>query len=88
MSIDPKTPAQVTLNVFYDGGHHLAFGYNALMQRPIPAAFTYSRDLATRLGNARYHTSPATFSWHVDLGVGCPPSHPYHSLTYLGVANR
>ena len=24
--IDPQTPAQVTLNVFYNGGHHLAFG--------------------------------------------------------------
>ena len=31
VSIDPKTPAQVTLNVFYNGSHHLAFGYNALM---------------------------------------------------------
>ena len=31
MNIDPKTPALVTLNVFYDGSHHLAFGYNALM---------------------------------------------------------
>ena len=31
VNIDPKTPAQVTLNVFYDGSHHLAFGYNALM---------------------------------------------------------
>ena len=31
LSIDPNTPARVTLNVFYDGRHHLAFGYNALM---------------------------------------------------------
>jgi hypothetical protein len=31
VSIDPNTPAQVTLKVFYDGRHHLAFGYNALM---------------------------------------------------------
>ena len=31
VNIDPKTPALVTLNVFYDGSHHLAFGYNALM---------------------------------------------------------
>src|SRR2546421_12006197 len=31
VSIDPATPAQVTLNVFYDGSHHLSFGYNALM---------------------------------------------------------
>ena len=29
--IDPKTPAQVTLTVFYNGSEHLAFGYNALM---------------------------------------------------------
>jgi len=26
LSIDPNTPAQVTLNVFYDGSHHLSFG--------------------------------------------------------------
>ena len=31
VNIDPKTPALVTLNVFYDGSHHMAFGYNALM---------------------------------------------------------
>jgi hypothetical protein len=31
VNIDPATPAQVTLNVFYNGSHHLAFGYNKLM---------------------------------------------------------
>src|SRR5439155_21714742 len=31
VNIDPATPAQVTLDVFYDGSHHLSFGYNALM---------------------------------------------------------
>jgi len=31
VNIDPATPAQVTLNVFYNGSHHLSFGYNALM---------------------------------------------------------
>lgn len=31
VSINPNTPAVVTLNVFYDGSHQLAFGYNALM---------------------------------------------------------
>src|SRR4030095_17037035 len=40
VSIDPNTPAQVTLNVFYDGKHHLAFGYNALRLQSYPAAFT------------------------------------------------
>src|SRR6185437_14455574 len=29
--IDPQTPAQLTLNVFVDGRHDVAFGYNALM---------------------------------------------------------
>src|SRR5439155_15183005 len=31
LNIDPQTPAQLTLDVFYNGSHHLAFGYNALM---------------------------------------------------------
>jgi hypothetical protein len=31
---------------------------------------------------------PAEFSWHADLGGGCPPEHPYNSLTYIGVASR
>ena len=31
VNINPRTPAQVTLNVFYNGSHHLSFGYNALM---------------------------------------------------------
>ena len=32
--------------------------------------------------------TPATFSWQVELGGGCPPEHPYDSLTYFGLANR
>ena len=39
VSIDPNTPAQVTLNVFYDGRHHLAFGYNALMLQSYSGGF-------------------------------------------------
>src|SRR2546430_4560391 len=31
VSIDPATPAPVTLTVFYDVRPHLSFGYNALM---------------------------------------------------------
>jgi hypothetical protein len=89
VSIDPNTPAQVTLNVFYDGRHHLAFGYNALM------LFSYSGGIYVFSGFGDSATavldtnvSPATFSWHVELGGGCPPTHPYDSLTFLGVANR
>jgi hypothetical protein len=32
--------------------------------------------------------TPATFSWHVELGGGCPPEHPYDSLTFFGLASR
>jgi len=31
---------------------------------------------------------PATFSWQVKLGDGCPPQRPYNSLTFFGVASR
>jgi len=43
-------------------------------------------DSATAVLNT--NVSPATFSWNVELGGGCPPNHPYDSLTVLGVANR
>ena len=89
VNIDPATPAQVTLNVFYDGSHHLAFGYNALMLVSSSGGvyvFAGFGDAAT----ATLDTSvtPATFSWHVELGGGCPPEHPYDSLTYFGLASR
>jgi hypothetical protein len=89
VNIDPKTPAQVTLNVFYDGSHHLAFGYNALMLVSYSGGvyvFAGFGDAAT----ATLDTSvtPATFSWHVELGGGCPPEHPYDSLTFFGLASR
>src|SRR5882724_1187676 len=80
VSIDPATPAQVTLNVFYDGGHHLAFGYNALML----VSSSGGVYVFAGFGDA----APATFSWHVELGGGCPPEHPYDSLTYFGLASR
>jgi len=90
VSIDPKTPAQVTLNVFYDGSHHLAFGYNALMLVSYVDGvyvFTGLGDAAT----ARLDTNetPAAFFWDVELfGVSCPDQYPYNSLTFSGEANR
>ena len=89
VSIDPTTPAQVTLNVFYNGGHHLAFGYNAFMLVSyVDGVYVFSG-----LGDAVMVTldtneSPATFTWQVELSGGCPPQRPYNSLTFLGVANR
>jgi len=87
--IDPKTPAQVSLSVFYDGGHHLAFGYNALML----VWFANGVYVFSGFGDAVTVTldtnkTPATFSWHVQLSGGCPAERPYNSLSYLGVATR
>jgi hypothetical protein len=89
LNIDPQTPAQVTLNVFYNGSHHLAFGYNALMQ----VSFANGVYVFTGFGDAATATldtnaTPARFSWHVELGVSCPSQNPYNSLTFLGEANR
>jgi hypothetical protein len=63
VNIDPQTPAQVTLNVFYNGGHHLAFGYNALMQ----VSFVNGVYVFSGFGDAATATldttaNPATFS--------------------------
>src|SRR5438445_7251095 len=89
VNIDPATPAQVTLNVFYNGSHHLAFGYNALMQVSFVNGvyvFTGFGDAVTATLNT--NATPATFSWHVELGVSCADQSPYNSLTFFGVANR
>ena len=87
--IDSRTPAQVTLNVFYNGGHHLAFGYNAFML----VWFSDGVYVFSGFGDAVTVTldtneSPATFSWQVELSGGCSAQRPYNSLSYLGVANR
>jgi hypothetical protein len=89
VSIDPATPAQVTLNVFYDGGHHLAFGYNALMLLSYADGvylFTGFGDAVTATLNTT--VNPATFAWHVEFGVSCPDENPYNSMTFFGVADR
>jgi len=87
--IDPKTPAQVSLNVFYDGGHHLAFGYNALMlvwfAKGVYTFSGFGDAVTVTLDTTK---TPATFSWHVQLSGGCPAERPYNSLSYLGVATR
>jgi hypothetical protein len=89
VSMDPATPAQVTLNVFYNGSHHLAFGYNALMLVSFSDGvyvFSGFGDAVTATLNT--NATPATFSWHVELGVSCPDQNPYDSLTFFGVASR
>ena len=41
VNIDPATPAQVTLNVFYNGRQHLSGGYNGLMLGLVPRRRLY-----------------------------------------------
>jgi len=90
LSIDPATPAQLTLDVFYNGSQHLAWGYNALMLVSfVDGVYVFSGfggiATATLDTNA---PPPARFSWHVQLGVSCPDQYPHDSLTFSGVANR
>jgi len=89
LSIDPATPAQVTLTVFYNGDLHLALGYNALMLVSSAGGvyvFTGFGDAATATLDTT--VAPARFSWHVQLAGGCPAQRPYNSLTFFGVASR
>ena len=89
VNIDPATPAQVTLNVFYDGSHHLSFGYNALMLvSSSGGVYVFSGFGDSATATLDTNTTPATFSWHVEFGGGCPPEHPYDSLTFFGLANN
>src|SRR5215469_5781704 len=69
-NIDPHTPAQVTLNVFYNGSHHLAFGYNALMLATYSDGVYFFSGFGDSV-TARLDTTvnPATFCWHVELGI-------------------
>jgi hypothetical protein len=91
LSIDPKTPAQVTLAVFYNGSLHVVFGYNALMQTSyIGGIYVFSGFGDTATATLNTTVTPAIFYWHVEQPQfnDCPPNHPYNSLTFIGVANH
>jgi hypothetical protein len=87
--IDPQTLAQLTLNVFVDGRHDVAFGNNALILMSHDGG-VYVFSAFGGFATARLNTSvtPARFSWHVDFGVSCPAQNPFNSLTFFGVADR
>jgi hypothetical protein len=87
--IDLQTSAQLTLDVFIDGRHDVAFGYNALILiSHVSGVYVFSAfgDFAT----ATLDTSvtPVRFSWHVEFGISCPDQNLFNSLTFLGEANR
>jgi hypothetical protein len=89
LSIDPETPTQLTLDVFYNGSHHLAWGYNALMLvSHANGVYVFSGFGGIATATLDTSVTPARFCWHVELGVSCPDQYPYNSLTFSGVANR
>ena len=87
--IDPQTPAQLTLNVFVNGRHDVAFGNNALMLISyVDGVYVFSAFGGFAMATLDTSVTPASFSWHVEFGVSCPDQNPFNSLTFLGVANR
>ena|SRR5262245_57290602 len=89
LNIDAQTPAQLTLNVFYDGRHHLSFGNNDLILVSfVGGVYVFSGFGGIATATLDTSVTPAAFSWHVELGVSCPSENPYNSLTFSGLANR
>jgi hypothetical protein len=87
--IDPQTPAQLTLNVFVNGRHDVAFGNNALMLISyVDGVYVFSAFGGFAMATLDTSVTPATFSWHVEFGVSCPDENPFNSLTFFGVADR
>ena len=87
--IDPQTPAQLTLDVFVNGRHDVAFGNNALMLiSHDDGVYVFSAFGGFAMATLDTSVTPARFSWHVEFGVSCPDQNPFNSLTFFGVANR
>jgi hypothetical protein len=87
--IDPQTPAQLTLDVFVNGRHDVAFGNNALMLISyVDGVYVFSAFGGFAMATLDTSVTPARFSWHVEFGVSCPDQNPFNSLTFFGVANR
>ena len=87
--IDPQTPAQLTLNVFVNGRHDVAFGNNALMLISyVDGVYVFSAFGGFAMATLDTSVTPATFSWHVEFGISCPDQNPFNSLTFFGVADR
>jgi hypothetical protein len=87
--IDPRTAAQLTLDVFVDGSHDVAFGYNALILiSHDDGVYVFSAFGGFAIATLDTSVTPARFSWHVEFGVSCPDQNPFNSLTFFGVANR
>jgi hypothetical protein len=89
LTIDPRTPAQLTLDVFVNGSHDVAFGYNALILiSHVNGVYVFSAFGGFAIATLDTRVTPARFSWHVEFGISCPNQNPFNSLTFFGDANR
>jgi hypothetical protein len=87
--IDPQTSAQLTLNVFVDGRHDVAFGYNALILiSHDDGVYVFSAFGGFATATLDTSVTPVRFSWHVEFGISCPDQNPFNSLTFFGMGNR
>ncbi len=74
--------AVVTIDVFYDGHHHLSFGM------PGGSVVSATPDAATAtFGTATATVADEAFTWSTPVGA-CTSEHPYDSLTYMGTVGR
>ena len=75
--------AVITINVSYDGRHHLSFGM------PGGTVESATRDAAiVSFGDATATVSGGDFAWSLPLGYACPDPFAYDALTYLGTVGR
>jgi hypothetical protein len=80
--IDPQTLAQLTLNVFVNGRHDVAFGNNALTLISYDdGVYVFSAFGGFATATLDTSVTPARFSWHVEFGVSCPDQNPFNSLS-------
>jgi hypothetical protein len=67
----------------------VAFGNNALMLISyVDGVYVFSAFGGFAMATLDTSETPASFSWHVEFGDGCPPARPFNSLTFFGVADR
>lgn len=71
----------VTMNVFYDGSHHLSFGMSG------GAVATTNDGVEVTFGTAVATQSGDRFTWSTPVAP-CTASHPYDHVTYGGAVDR
>ncbi len=76
--------AVVTLNVFYDGRHHLSFG----MPGGTVVGTATAESATVTFGQATALIADGLFTWSVPLAVTCPSGYPYDHLIYSGEVGR